>query len=141
MVLKNQLWNDARVKKEALTLAETGLKVTILCQPEDGVPRSEEWGEISVRRIPRSGKFKAMFRGVLGSAGDTAATQKKGLTTRLVSTLRRNPVKRFLGDLLHSTLYQGRLLYHALLTGADVYHAHDLDTLSVCAVAAFVCCS
>lgn len=138
MVLKNQLWNDARVKKEALTLSETGFKVTILCQPEDGVPRSEEWGEISIRRIPRSGKFKAVFRGVLDTSGDTAAAQKRGLATRLVSILRKNPVKRFLGDMLHSTLYQSRLLYHALLTGADVYHAHDLDTLSVCAAAAWL---
>lgn len=138
MVLKNQLWNDARVKKEAITLAGTGLKVTILCQPEEGVPRSEEWGKISVLRIHRSGKFKAAFREALDSAGDTADTEKKNFTTGFVSTLRRNPVKRFLGDLLHSTLYQARLLYHALLTGADVYHAHDLDTLSVCAAAAWL---
>lgn len=36
MVVKNQLWNDARVKKEAISLTEAGFNVTIIARTEEG---------------------------------------------------------------------------------------------------------
>ncbi|MBN2587006.1 MAG: glycosyltransferase family 4 protein [Candidatus Fermentibacteraceae bacterium] len=134
MIVKNQLWNDARVKKEACTLSEMGLLVTIIAYPEEGCPEREDWDGIEVLRVPRSGSLKAVFRKVLNSA----ESEKKGFRTGFVSALRRNPLKKFLGQLFHSLLHQSRLLRHALATGAGVFHAHDLDTLPVCAAAAFL---
>lgn len=127
MVVKNQLWNDARVKKEALALSAAGYAVTIISLPEPGAPEREDWNGIRIVRVPRSGKLKAAVRRALDQAG-----RKRGFWNRL----RENPVKRTLGDLFHSLLYQRRLLGEALATRADVFHAHDLDTLAVCAAAA-----
>lgn len=131
MIVKNQLWNDARVKKEARTLSETGLRVTIISQPEDDSTDSEMLEGIRVLRVPISGSFKASLRRMLDSSGGESAEI-------FVSAFRRNSVKRFIGDFLHSALYNARLLRHALGTGARVYHAHDLDTLAVCAAAAWI---
>ncbi len=134
MVVMNELWNDARVKKEARTLSDIGLAVTIIAQPEDGCPDSEDWGDIHVLRVREAGSLKTSFRRIL----DTSGGDKESTGARIITALRKNPVKRFLGDLLHLTLYQTRLLRHALATNARVYHAHDLDTLAVCAVAAWI---
>ncbi len=127
MVVKNQLWNDARVKKEALTLSGAGHTVTIISLPEPGAPERETWNGISVVRVPKAGKLKASVRRALDSA-----ERKRGFPRRL----RENPLKQSLGNLFHSILYQRRLLREALATRARVFHAHDLDTLAVCAVAA-----
>ncbi len=129
MVVKNQLWNDARVKKEALALSGAGWSVTILAFPEDGAPERETWNGIEVVRVPRSGRLRASVRKVL----DTGAA-RPGFWSRL----RRHPLKKSVGNLFHSVLYQRRLLALALKTGADVFHAHDLDALAVCAAAAWL---
>ncbi len=134
MIVKNQLWNDARVKKEAQTLSDIGLAVTIIAQPEAGCPDAEDWGDIRVLRVPESGGLKTSFRRML----DTSEGNKESTGSRIVAALRRNPVKRFLGDFLHAALYQTRLLRHAVKTNARVYHAHDLDTLAVSAAAAWI---
>jgi glycosyltransferase involved in cell wall biosynthesis len=135
MVVKNQLWNDARVKKEALTLAGAGLSVTILCQPEAGAPSTELWNGIEIVRVPRSGRLRGSIRRALDAAekGSGAATRA---APGILARIRRNRLRRTLGDLLYAFLYQARLLRAALAAEADVYHAHDLDTLAVCAVAA-----
>lgn len=129
MVVKNQLWNDARVKKEALALSGAGWSVTILAFPEEGAPERETWNGIEVVRVPRSGRLRAAVRKAL----DTREARPG-----LLSGIRRHPVKKSLGNLFHSVLYQRRLLALALKTGADVFHAHDLDTLAVCAAAAWL---
>lgn len=126
MVVKNQLWNDARVKKEALALAGAGHTVTIISSPEPGAPERETWNGIRIVRLPKSGKLKAAVRRALDSA-----ELKRGFLGRT----RVNPLKQSLGNLFHSILYQRRLLREALATKADVFHAHDLDTLAVCAAA------
>ena len=134
MIVKNQLWNDARVKKEAQTLSDIGLAVTIIAQPEAGCPASEDWGAIRILRVPESGDLKTSFRRIL----DTSEGDRESKGAKIIAAVRRNPVKRFLGDFLHLVLYQTRLLRYALKTNARVYHAHDLDTLAVCAVAAWI---
>jgi len=134
MIVKNQLWNDARVKKEASTLKRMGLSVTIIAYPEEGRPESEVWNNVQVLRVPRSGALKARLRKAL----DSCEEDDRGLLRRMVAALRHNPMKKFLGLLFHSLLYQARLLRHALATGAEVFHSHDLDTLPVCAAAAFL---
>ena len=132
MVVKNQLWNDARVKKEAATLAGAGLSVTVICQPEHGSPGMELWNGIEIVRVPKSGRLKATLRRAL----DTAEGRTPAAGEGFWAGFRRNPLKRTIGDLLHSTVYSSRLLRAALAVEADVYHAHDLDTLAVCHVAA-----
>jgi len=127
MVVKNQLWNDARVKKEARALTEAGWSLTVLAFPEEGAPERETRDGMEVVRVPRSGRLRVSVRKALD-----ARESRSGFWSRL----RRHPLKTSLGDLFHSLLYQRRLLALALKTRADVFHAHDLDTLAVCALAA-----
>jgi glycosyltransferase involved in cell wall biosynthesis len=134
MIVKNQLWNDARVKKEALTLSSMGLDVTIIAQPEEGRPESEDWDSIRILRVPPSGGFKSSMRSILDTYQGECNTRKQ----KIVSAFRKNPLKRFAGDFVNSFLYQSRLLRHAVASNASIYHAHDLDTLPVCAAAAWI---
>lgn len=127
MVVKNQLWNDARVKKEASSLAGAGHRVTIVCRPEEGAPGRECRDGVSIIRVPASGGLKSRVRRVLDGA-----SKQDGILARA----RRHPLKTALGGLFHSCIYQRRLLAAALGARADVYHAHDLDTLAVCWAAA-----
>jgi glycosyltransferase involved in cell wall biosynthesis len=132
MVVKNQLWNDARVKKEARSLANAGLAVTIISRPEEGRPEMEDWNGIRVLRVSGSGAFRASLRSMLDGAGG----ESDGFRRRVMEAIRRNRAKRLLGDLVHSSVYQYRIFRHAVRQKAAVYHAHDLDTLPACAAAA-----
>lgn len=132
MVVKNQLWNDARVKKEAATLNGAGYSVTVICQPEHGSPDREMWKGIEIIRVAKSGRLRATLRRALDTAEGKAPTAGEGFWTGF----RRNRLKRTIGDLLHSSVYQFRLFRAAVAVEADVYHAHDLDTLAVCHAAA-----
>ena len=131
MVVKNQLWNDARVKKEARSLTDAGLSVTIISRPEEGCPETEDWNGIRVLRVSGSGAFRASLRSMLDGAEGT----DEGLRRRVTESIRRNRIKRLLADLVHSAVYQYRLFRHAVRQKAAVYHAHDLDTLPACAAA------
>lgn len=49
---------------------------------------------------------------------------------------RKNRLRRFLANLKRDIPYECRLIQAAISVEADIYHAHDLDTLLICAVAA-----
>lgn len=134
MVVKNQLWNDARVKKEALTLASAGYGVTIIAQHENGKPARDTWNGCSILRPRKRSRQTDRIRKTLDAG--YADKEPEKLHHRLLNSLRRNPMRRFLFDSTRTFIHEFRLLRGALSAKADVYHAHDLDTLLVCWLAA-----
>ena len=133
MVVKNQLWNDARVKKEAISLTEAGFIVTIIAQAEDGCPFEETWKNIRILRPQKDSTHRnALREKVIGSS----AEDDNSLKSRIIRFLRRNRFRRFLTDLKRNVPWEYRLYRAALSTGADIFHANDLDTLLICERAA-----
>ena len=133
MVVKNQLWNDARVKKEAISLTEAGFNVTIVARTEEGCPTEETWKNIRILRPPKDSARRGVLREkVIGAS----AKKNNSLKSRIIRLLRRNRFRRFLTDLKRDIPWEYRLYRAALSTGADIFHANDLDTLFICAKAA-----
>ncbi|MCK4504763.1 MAG: glycosyltransferase family 4 protein [Candidatus Aegiribacteria sp.] len=133
MVVKNQLWNDARVKKEAISLTEAGFNVTIIAETEEGCPTEETWKNIRILRpLKDSTRRNALREKVI----DASAKENESLKSRIIKLLRRNRFRRFLTDLTRAFPWEYRLYKAALSTGADIFHANDLDTLFICAKAA-----
>lgn len=126
MIVQNQLWNDARVKKEALSLRDSGWAVTIVARPEEGHARSEEWEGVRVLRPRYRSALTDGLRQGFDAGGRTSSAAR-----RLLGAVRRNPVRRFLSDLIRNFLFEAKFLGAALSARADVYHANDLDTLLV----------
>ena len=133
MVVKNQLWNDARVKKEALSLKEDGFDVVIVAKPEPGQPSRHLWRGMEVIRPPKDSAARRRLRQKVVQA---SAEEKRSLRATLIRAARRNRLRRALTDLKRDVPWELRLLSAALSTRADIYHAHDLDALMVCAIAA-----
>lgn len=129
MIVKNQLWNDARVKKEALSLRSAGYAVTVIALPEEGKPADENWQGCRILRPPNLPRWAKGARKVVDgyqSPGSTPSPLK-----RLVVALRRNRARIVLTNAKRLVQHDLRLLSAALRANADVYHAHDLDTLFV----------
>ncbi len=132
MLVRNELWNDARVKKEARSLLAAGWRVTVVCRQEPGAPLVEDWNGIRIVR-PR---YRSALTESLRRRADAAGG--RGWAVRLAGAVRRNPVRRFLSDAFRNTMYDLRLLAALLREKASVYHANDLDTLLVCSLAAAI---
>ncbi len=133
MVVKNQLWNDARVKKEAISLSEAGFSVTIIAGAEEGCPTEEIWKNIRILRPPKDSTRRNVLREkVIGAS----SKENNSLKSRVIKLLRRNRFRRFMTDLKRAVPWEYRLYRAALSTGADIFHANDLDTLFICAKAA-----
>lgn len=132
MLVRNELWNDARVKKEAKSLLAAGWRVSIVCRQEPGAPAVEDWNGIRVVRPRYRSALTESLRRKADSSGG------RGLLARLSRVVRRNRVRRFVSDAFRNTMYDLRLLLSLLREKACVYHANDLDTLLVCRLAATV---
>lgn len=132
MLVRNELWNDARVKKEARSLLAAGWRVSIVCRQEPGAPAVENWNGVRVVRPRYRSALTENLRRKADSAGG------RGLAARLARAVRRNRVRRFLSDAFRNTMYELRLLGVLLREKASVYHANDLDTLLVCRLAATI---
>jgi glycosyltransferase involved in cell wall biosynthesis len=128
MVVKNQLWNDARVKKEALALFRAGYRVTVVAKPEAGRPPEETWRGIRIRRPPKHSRTLRELRERIVRA---SAEEDESLRARLIRAVRRNRLRQALTDVKRSVPWELRLLGTALSERADIYHAHDLDALLV----------
>lgn len=133
MVVKNRLSTDARVKKEAAALAGDGWRVTVIAMPEKGSPERETRGGIGIIRPPVYSPRKQRLRErVSGASGP----EDPSLRARVLRGIRKDPLRRFVADLQRDIPWELRLRRAAIETGADVYHAHDLDTLEICGIAA-----
>lgn len=133
MVVKNQLWNDARVKKEALSLSRAGYGVTIVAKSEEERPAEENWKGIRILRPPKDSATRQALRQKIVSAYPPSSTT---LQARLVHVIRRNRLRRTFTDLKRDLPWEHRLYRAICSTKADIVHAHDLDTLLVGAAAA-----
>lgn len=133
MVVKNQLWNDARVKKEALALSGAGYRVTVVAKPEAGHRPREVWRGVTVLRPPKDSPAREALREKVVGA---SAVDDESLRARLIRALRHSRLRRRLTDVKRGVPWELRLLASALSARADVYHAHDLDALLVGALAA-----
>lgn len=133
MLVKNQLWNDARVKKEAACLAGCGFSVTVIGKPEDGCPEEEYWNGVRVLRPRKDTRVRDALRQRVLRATEPG---KSSIPARILRTIRRNPIRRFLTDLKRDLPWEYRLYRAVLSTNARIVHANDLDTLLVAALAA-----
>jgi len=133
MVVKNQLWNDARVKKEAITLMEAGFDLTIICKPEGDRPLEETWRGMRILRPRKDSASRDALRSRVIAVSDGDGQR---FSARLMKSLRRNRLRRFFTDLKRDLPWERKLFRAALATGADIFHANDLDTLLICTKAA-----
>ncbi|MFB3879880.1 MAG: glycosyltransferase family 4 protein [Armatimonadota bacterium] len=149
MFVYNTMAHDARVRKEARTLAEAGYDVTVLAVLDPGVtPREERVHGFTILRLSRSilGISRREMAEAKGRRAKNTERRDGAAETQRSSTPRRaerSPISnlrsRILslpGALLKSLLFPLRrvlvflrFVRAALRTRADVYHAHDLNTL------------
>jgi glycosyltransferase involved in cell wall biosynthesis len=121
MIVRNPAVRDARVLKEARALAEAGRDLTIIATAERGVPATEERDGFRIRRIePVPAWVRRLAR---RPAIPTQATETVPSDVR--SPAKRSQVQAAVRD----SIVSRRLTSAALRTPADVYHAHDLNTL------------
>jgi len=150
MFVYNNMVHDARVRKEARTLSEAGYRVTVLAVLDPGVtPREETVQGFRILRISRSilgisrremAEARRRQAGVGKRRGDGALQNRGPSQPRKAS---RSPISNLqsrvlslLSALLKSALFPLRrvlvflrFVKAALRTRADIYHAHDLNTL------------
>jgi len=152
MFVYNTMAHDARVRKEARTLTEAGYEVTVLAVLDPGVtPREETVQGFRILRLSRSIlgiSRREMAAGVArrrvdrlagahggapsqlrraGAASPAPARAPRGIRRRAISAL-ESVVKSVLFPLRRVLVFL-RFVRAALRTRADVYHAHDLNTL------------
>ncbi|HET6495184.1 MAG TPA: glycosyltransferase family 4 protein [Thermoleophilia bacterium] len=143
MFVYNNMLHDARVRKEARTLTEAGYQVTVVAIHEPGRTLREE--RVDGFRIVRQSRsilgvsrreIMALVRRrpatlVTPKArpqGQAAApSRRSGIAGRVISHL--ESVIRLAVYPLRRVLVFERFVRAGLRTRADIYHAHDLNTL------------
>jgi len=121
MLLRNPFTRDARVLREARSLAGAGHEVTVLALRTPGTaPREQRDGFTIVRAV--GGRF----------AGPTIA----GASDGAVSSGRRARRRPAAAVWLRDEVISRRMAAEARRLPADVYHAHDLPMLRAAVVAA-----
>ncbi|MFO7627503.1 MAG: glycosyltransferase family 4 protein [Candidatus Fermentibacteraceae bacterium] len=130
MIVKNQLWNDARVKKEALSLSAAGYHVTVVSLPEEGKPACETWEGCRILRPPNLSRWVKGLRNAADVIRDDPV--KPSVLQKLLTMVRRSKARIALTDIKRHLQHDLRLLKAAWRAKADIYHAHDLDTLAIC---------
>lgn len=98
MIVLNNMAHDARVRKQARTLANAGHQVTVLALKDDSVPATECIDGFEIMRISLASRRWGL-----------------GATARLIKLVE----------------YLLRCSLVALQTNAQVYHAHDANTLPI----------
>ncbi|MGH2785056.1 MAG: glycosyltransferase family 4 protein [Actinomycetota bacterium] len=120
MLLRNLFVRDARVLREARELARAGHEVTVVALHAGDLPVEEVRDGVRIRRAVTAGRLAGPT--ILGAAGN-APTADPATPSK---ARRRPPAAVWLRDVM---LERG-MTRAALATPADVYHAHDLTTLT-----------
>lgn len=119
MLLRNLFVRDARVLREARSLAAAGHEVTVVALHAGDLPRTEERDGFRIVRSVDAGRLAGPT--ILGAAGgespNGAAPAKR---------TRRPPAAVWLRD----AMLERAMARAAAAVPADVYHAHDLTTLA-----------
>jgi glycosyltransferase involved in cell wall biosynthesis len=123
MIVRNPAVRDPRVLKEARALAEAGHELTLIGTAEPGVPDAEERDGFRITRIePVPSWVRRLARRPAIPAQATEAAPSAPART---APARRPQFQAAVRDWIVSR----RLTAAALKQPADVYHAHDLNTL------------
>jgi glycosyltransferase involved in cell wall biosynthesis len=121
MLLRNPFTRDARVLREARSLAAAGHEVTVLATTGPALPEREERDGVRIVRTVRAGMFAGPT--IRGAAGAGAGASR--------------PTPRPAGAVwLRDAVLGARFARAAQRVPADVYHAHDLPMLVPAARAA-----
>lgn len=130
MIVWNTFQNDARVLKEAETLAGQGHRVTVfaLLQPGETPEREILAPGLEVVRVSRT-PLRALRRLFQPDGSRPPREVKPGVGGAFVDTPLKSSRLRRAGEVLsRSAIHLG--LYRAMLaTRPDVVHAHDVNTL------------
>lgn len=123
MIVWNTFENDARVLKEAQTLANAGHEVTIFALHEPGRTQKYETIErgIHVRRVGRFTRFWKKKSGKPGGQAQGPVSQSK---------------VNFIFKLVSRILMHLNLLARMIWQRSDVVHSHDVNTLITAYIAA-----
>src|SRR2546427_6865694 len=145
MLVTNPVSNDPRVRREAATLVKAGYQVVVIgVQGKESSP--EEWLDgYRVVRVPLPGSLRRHviphFLVWLKSAAPRLYTvlrdryrsvnpRKLAETSKASSPLpERSTLRSDLLNLIHVLRINLKMAKEAIKQHADVYHAHDLDTL------------
>jgi glycosyltransferase involved in cell wall biosynthesis len=137
MFLGNPISHDGRPKREASYLAAHGHEVTIIGTPAKGMPRRETWRGVRFLRIGVAGQrlvsgVRRLWEAVSAKRRSPESAAPGAVGAAGAATPSHAPAKK---RFLRLRLWLGRMrtavtwvpvgLWHR----ADVYHAHDLDTL------------
>jgi glycosyltransferase involved in cell wall biosynthesis len=137
MFVQNTMVHDARVRREARTLAEAGYEVTVVClhEPRITAPQEVVHGfrilrqRRSILGISRK-EIGARLRGTAPRPSPAAAPvqrSRRSVKARLASMLEGFSKALFYAP--KRLMIFARFVRAGLATRADVYHAHDLNTL------------
>ena len=116
MLVGNPGSTDARVRKEAESLASAGHAVTIFGLAARGLPAQEIINGVTYQRCREWHR-----RGAAGPVTDGACTPVK---RNFVSTIRH-----FISPFVHHELLAMTFVEAAVLARPDIVHAHDFETL------------
>ena len=138
MFVYNNMMHDARVRKEARTLGGAGYGVTVLSVIEPGLtPKEEQVEGFRILRINRSilGISRQQIATRITPSRPSArrdvaeATKKPGSVRRSRIAALLMAASRLPFYPLRRVVVFVRFVSAAVRTRADVYHAHDLNTL------------
>jgi glycosyltransferase involved in cell wall biosynthesis len=120
MLVRNPFTRDARVLREARGLAAAGHEVTVLAVRAGNVPAREERDGFVVLRSVEAGRFSGPT--IMGAASNSGKSGGRFRPTAAV--------------IARDVVLSRRLTRAAAAIPADVYHAHDLNTLEAASAAA-----
>lgn len=129
MIVWNEFLNDARVLKEAQTLAHAGHSVVVHALHTPGVTKEKEDIESGIKavRVARSPFWRLRQRNTVAVSKSSNNVQKK--------IGRVSPVSLFLRAVARTWTHLN-LLIRMVSMRADVVHAHDVNTLATAWLAA-----
>ncbi len=118
MLLRNLFVRDARVLREARSLAAAGHEVTVVALHGSDLPVREDRDGITIHRAVAASRLAGPTIMGATAARSSAATSSK------------KPRRPAAAVWLRDAILERRMTRAALATPADVYHAHDLPTLT-----------
>lgn len=128
MLVRNPVSRDARVLREARTLAAAGHQVTVIGTAAAGLPASESREGFHIRRIPIVPAWASALTGSGTNTVDPSAS----------TDVPRRAARRYTGIVraARDALVTREFARAAEAIRADAYHAHDLNVLAAAARAA-----
>jgi glycosyltransferase involved in cell wall biosynthesis len=134
MFLYHPFRHDSRVLKQARTLVEAGHEVRVIAALDEATAREEEREGFRITRVDRDPLPTKILRRLVRARGTGAAAPAGAAPPPLVSATRDGPILR-LARRSHIAWDHLKFSREAFLAAreepADVYVAHDLETLPI----------